>query len=58
MSPVSEITLGGGPAPLTGTQRNERLMYSLPVTTLSQRLVKAEWDVFEEWTQLHPDKRN
>jgi hypothetical protein len=45
-----------GPAPLPGTNRTERLMHSAQATHGGKRLVKAEWDEFEEWAKENSDK--
>jgi hypothetical protein len=53
----------GGAAPLPGTNRMERLMYSDMDEKKnaglldSNRLVKAEWDAAEAWMKKNPDKR-
>jgi len=55
---------GGGPAPLLGTARVERLMYSdldgkIQVGALNKNLiVKKEWDAAEEWLKNRPNGDN
>ena len=46
---------GKDPAPLPGTPRAERLMHSWAP---GKRLVKAEWDEFEEWAKSRPNGDN
>ncbi|MBN8460622.1 MAG: hypothetical protein J0M04_22560 [Verrucomicrobia bacterium] len=47
---------GLGPAPLPGTVRAERVMNSIAYG--GRRLVKAEWDKFEEWAKARPNGDN
>jgi hypothetical protein len=45
------------PAPLIGSPRPERLMYSQHGTVYGNRLVKAEWDEIEKWMKKNKDNK-
>jgi hypothetical protein len=47
---------GTGPAPLQGTDRTKRLMYSQSAS--GQRRVKAEWDEAEAWLSTRANGDN
>lgn len=48
---------GGAPAPLIGSPRLERLMYSEHGTVHGNRLIKAEWDEIEKWMKKNKDNK-